>query len=137
MFFVVFLFVFHLTNAVTAVEESETTTTASTGVEELKVTSMATQEVNFCAAVQVTAEKINVPGCYVRKLRMNKCVGACHSTSGSPDLNGIDGTAFCTCCQPILFQEFEVDLNCKGTGGDVVKRVTIRNPVECSCRLCR
>lgn len=90
-----------------------------------------------CFPLEVPAEKIRIAGCFERTVKMNKCIGACHSIDLLPESRSSRST-MCNCCQPAEFEDLIIDIGCATEEGITkVSKVTIKNPIRCSCTPCR
>ena len=93
-----------------------------------------TQE--YCLPIKVPSEQISISGCFSRTISMNKCIGICSSNDYVE--NEYEGKkASCSCCIPTRYILRDIEVVC-GTknGGREIRLVTIREPIECGCRIC-
>nr|QBL02618.1 glycoprotein hormone-like secreted protein [Tripedalia cystophora] len=88
-----------------------------------------------CKPIQFSAVPVKMPGCTLRKVPFNQCVGTCLSVDGYP---GSLGKRLCKCCQPVMWRRRDIELEClhPSNGSRVIGKYTVREAVACACTPC-
>ena len=80
--------------------------------------------------------KIKQPGCQIKAIMLNTCVGACIGSSVPDKYTGYNMVTSCDSCKIRESVDVYVELYCRGTNGPFTKFHRVRGAKSCHCARC-